>query len=108
MGGTPLRVPYGAHAVAGQVQAGTVLPIRPEDSRNAGATARPAIERKWLIGFRLPGPRRRRLLGIVGAVEAKPPFLRRAIACRRRDGDQRERPGNLAEPPSPKAGPKEK
>ena len=80
--------------------------------KTAGTRDRPPGQRLNGNGPPASGSQRPRLsalkLGIAGAIEAEPPFLRRAVAHGRRDGDLRERPYDLAEPPSSQAGPQEK
>lgn len=85
-----------AFPVAGQIEGGSVLPVRAEDRGNAPAgTTRPAVECEDLVALYVPGTPGRRHLRIARAVEPELVFH----AVLRENRDEREGPAHLDEPP---------
>ena len=95
-----LIVTVDRHAVAGQVEALAALPARPEDRRHDRGAGRPAVGRQRRVGGDVPGLRGDGVLAVARAFEAEREFAGRARPRRRRDREDRVRPGRGDAPPA--------
>src|SRR4029450_10989784 len=97
---SPVFVTCRSRAIAGQIEAGSAIPVGLEHRRNSSGPTWPAVERQRLVCLVVPRASRRGTLRVAAPTELKPVLIWASIATRRCDGDLHDGPGKLPQFPT--------